>query len=111
MSESVAVVPFKAVTFTSWEEPENVTVDAEAAVCDKPAVAAERTKSPDSVILLLPKLRVAFPVISRLQSKDKLPAAEKVMAEDPLPTLTMLPAPDTDQPETLVVGVALFWTI
>lgn len=51
MSESVAIVPFAAVTFTSWEEPENSTVDEDPAVCEKPDVLDERMKSPDSVRL------------------------------------------------------------
>ena len=110
MSESVGVVPFNAVTFTSCEEPEKVTVEAEPAVCEKPAVLAERTKSPDRVILLLPKLSVAFPVISRSHVNVKLPPAVKVMAEEPLPTFTIEPVPETAQtPE--VVGAALFWMI
>ena len=110
MSESVGVVPFNAVTFTSCEEPEKVTVEAEPAVCEKPAVLAERTKSPERVILLLPKLSVAFPVISRLQSKDKVPPAVKVVDAELFPIFTNDPAPDTvHAPE--VVGAVLLCTL
>lgn len=113
MSESVGVVPLFDVTLIFCDEPENVTVEPSGAsfgVWEKPAVIADRIKSPERVMFLVLRLRVALPVISRSQSNDRLAPARKVIADELLPTFTNDPAPDTVQsPE--VVGVALLCTL
>jgi hypothetical protein len=107
------VVALFDVTLIFCDEPENVTVEpagSSLAVWEKPAVLEDLIKSPDRVIFFVPRFKVAFPVISRSQSKLKVAPTVNVIAEDPFPTLTMLPDPETVQPEglALVVGVALF---